>query len=285
MDKLKAGVKPSAIEPRSDETGAVDLDLAAVTRIARDLAVEQGGHILAQWPSIGPLNYKDRRDMATNVDVEVERTIKGKLGAMFPDHGFQGEETADRNPGADYQWLVDPIDGTKYYVGQSSLFSVSIALLHRGQPVVGVVYNVTARQCFHAYRGGGSFLDGQRLGGPTVDRLNEVIANVDTPKTHRLPPEERLWFETKLVELSRRLYRLRALGVGSLAACWLASGALDAYVDLTGYVKPQDTAAGRVLLSEAGVQTEYLDVGVGPRRLLAAPPQVFEELRDILLRT
>jgi len=265
-------------------TGAVDLDLAAVTRTVRGLAVEQGGYILAQWPAIGTLSYKDRRDMVTNVDLEVEGAIRSKLEAMFPDHGFQGEETEDSHPEADYQWLVDPIDGTKYYVGQSSLFSVSIALLHRGDPVVGVVYNVTAQQCFHAYRGGGSFLDGQRLSGPTVHRLGDVIANVDTPETHRLPPEERLWFETKLVELSRRLYRLRALGLGSLAACWLATGALDAYVDLTGYVKPQDTAAGRVVLREAGVPMEYLDVGVGPRRLLAAPPQIFAELRDILLR-
>jgi len=266
------------------EGGTADLDLAAVTRAVQELAAEQGRHVLARWPSIGTLSYKDRRDMVTNVDLEVEGAIKSRLAAMFPDHGFQGEETAGRNPEADYQWLVDPIDGTKYYVGQSSLFSVSIALLHRGRPVVGVVYNVTARQCFHAYHGGGSFLDGQRLTGPDARRLDEVIANVDTPQTHRLPPEERLWFETKLVELSRRLYRLRALGLGSLAACWLATGALDAYVDLTGYVKPQDTAAGRVVLQEAGLQMEYLDVGVGPRRLLAAPPPIFAELRDLLLR-
>ena len=70
---------------------------------------------------------------------------------------------------------------------------------------------------------------------------------------------------------------------GSLASCWLATGALDAYVDLTGYVKPQDTAAGFVIMREAGLRTEYVEVGVGPRRLVAAPPALFAPLHEILM--
>ena len=262
----------------------MDLDLATVTRTVRELAAEQGRYILARWPTIGTLHYKNRRDMATDADLAVERALIRELRERFPEHGFRGEETGDHLPNADYVWLIDPIDGTKYYVGRSSLFSVSIALVHHDEPVLGVIYNAAAGQCFHAYRGGGAFLDDQRLTGPDVGRLDEVIANVDTPETHRLSPAERRWFESRLVELSRRLYRLRALGVGALAACWVASGALDAYVDLTGYVKPQDTAAGLVVMREAGLRTEYVDAGIGPPRLVAAPPALFAPLREVLLR-
>ncbi len=261
----------------------MELDLAAVTDTVRELTAEQGRYILAQWSSIGHVSYKNRRDMATDVDVEVERRLIGELRARFPSHGFQGEETGDSNPEAEYQWLIDPIDGTKYYVGLSSLFSVSVALLLRGEPMVGVVQNVVAGQCFHAHRGGGAFLDDQRLSGSAVTDLSDVIANVDTPGTDQLSAEERRWFEAKLIELSRRLYRLRALGLSSLAACWLATGALDAHVDLTGHAMPQDTAAGRIVMTEAGMRTEYVDVGVGPRRLLAAPPAIFEDLRRLLV--
>ncbi len=260
------------------------MDLAELTRSVRTLAAEQGRYLLEHWSSIGGLTYKDRRDMVTDVDLAVERRLIEELGARFPDHGFQGEETGDHNPEADYQWLIDPIDGTKYYFGLASFFTVSIALTLHGEPILGVVYNAPAGQCFHAFRHGGAFLDGLKLNGPKVKLLNEVIANVDTPETHNLPPEERRWFENKLVELTRRLYRIRALGLGSLSACWLATGALDAYVDLTGYVKPQDTGAGRIVMREAGLRTEYIDVSSGPCRLIAAPPELFDEFREILVR-
>lgn len=259
------------------------LDLEEVTGFIRRLATEQGELALLRQPNAVSVVSKDRRDFATQVDLEVEHNLKAAIRARFPDHGMSGEETEDENTSADYQWLIDPIDGTKYYAAQSSLFTVSIGLHLRGEPVLGVVYGAASRQCFYAWQGGGAYLDGQRLQGSTRGDLSKVIVNVDTPETHRLPPAERAWFESKLLVLTRNVYRVRALGIGSLAACWMASGALDAYVDLTGYVKPQDMAAGRMILKESGALMEDLDVGVGPSRLLASSPGVFDDLRGLLV--
>lgn len=261
----------------------MELDLAEIVRSVRDLAAEQGRLAVSRWSSAAPLVGKGPRDFATEVDLEIERNVKAALRSRFPGHGLAGEETGAENPRSEYQWLIDPIDGTKYYAGQSSLFSVSIGLLLGGEPILGVVYNAPSAQCFHAFEDGGAFLDGRRLTGSDAGELSGVIANVETPQSHALSEAEREWFEAKLLELTRGLYRLRALGQSSLAACWLASGALDAYVDLTGYAKPQDLAAGRVIMKEAGMVSEYLDPGVGPRRFLAAPPRVFTELRRLLL--
>ena len=261
----------------------MELPLADVVEIVRDLATEQGKLAVSRWADAVPLAKKDRRDFVTAVDLEIEHNVKAVLRQRFPGHGLAGEETADENRGAAYQWLIDPIDGTKYYAGRASLFSVSIGLLLRGEPILGVVYDAPSTQCFYAFQGGGAFLDGHRLSGSTVDDVSRVIVNLDTASSDRLSDREREWFERKLVLLTRRLYRVRALGQGSLAACWLASGALDAYLDLTGYTKPQDLAAGRVLMKEAGARVEHVEVGVGPRRLLAAPPTVFAQLERLLL--
>ncbi len=258
------------------------LDLEGVTRTVRTLVEKQGALAIERWGSAEALIHKNRRDFATAIDLEIEHNLKTQLGTLFPGHGLSGEESADDNPDAEYQWLIDPIDGTKYYARQSSLFAVSVGLLRRGEPVAGVVYSAASRQCFYAWQGGGAYLDGRRLEGSTATDLAGVIASVDTAESSTLPAAEREWFEGRLLELFRRLYRVRALGQGSLSACWLASGAFDAYVDLTGYVKPQDLAAGRVIMKEAGARVEYVDPGVGPRRLLAAPPAVWDELRDIL---
>lgn len=261
----------------------MNLSLPATVEEVKALLVEQNRYVLDRWSSIGTIVHKDRRDRQTSIEVEVEKAIIHRLRSRFPDHGFDGEETGRHNPDAAYQWLIDPIDGTKNYVAQSSLFAISISLLLHNEPILGAVYNSTAGHCFSAYRGGGAFLDGQRLMGTTVTELPVVIANIDMPGTDFLSTEERFWFETKLVELTRRLYRIRSLGVGSLSACWLATGALDAYVDLTGYVKPQDLAAGRVIMREAGAIVEYIDVGVGPPRLVAARPEIYSCLESLLL--
>lgn len=262
----------------------MSLRLAEVARIVRPLVLQQGELALRRWHSAAPETLKGRRDFATAVDLEIERNLKAELGARFPDHGLSGEETGDDAAEAEYQWLIDPIDGTKYYAARASLFSVSVGLLFRGEPVLGVVYGAASRQCFHAYRGGGAFVEDQRLEGSAAEDLSAVIANVDTPESDTLTPDERQWFEGRLLALTRGVYRVRALGQGSLAACWLASGAFDAYVDLTGYVKSQDLAAGRVIMAEAGMRVAFLDPGVGPPRLLAAPPPVFDDLRRLLLR-
>lgn len=258
-------------------------DLASIVAVVRDLAAKQGRLAVSRWSAAAPAAQKDARDFATEVDLEIENNVKAELRARFPGHGLAGEETRDENRRSEHQWLIDPIDGTKYYAGRSSLFSVSIGLLRRGEPILGVVYNAPAAQSFYAFEDGGAYLDGQRLYGSSVERLSDVIANVETPKSDELSQPERDWFEKKLLMLERRLYRVRVLGQSSLAACWLAGGALDAYLDLTGYVQPYDVAAARVIMKESGATVGYLDPGVGPRRLLAAPPKVFAELRRLLL--
>ena len=261
----------------------MSLRLAEVARVVGRLAREQGELALRRWSAAGPRVAKGHRDFATGVDLEIERNLKAELAARFPDHGLSGEETGDEATGAEYQWLIDPIDGTKYYAAGASLFAVSVGLFHRGEPVLGVVYAAASRQCFHAWRGGGAFLDERRLTGSAATDLSAVIANVDTPEASALSAAGRRWFEDRLLALTRGVYRARALGQGSLAACWLASGAFDAYVDLTGYSRPQDLAAGRVIMAEAAMRVEHLDPGVGPPRLVAAPPRVFEDLRRLLI--
>ena len=252
----------------------MSLRLAEVAVVVRRLVEELGELALRRWAATGPRVAKGPRDFVTGVDLEIERRLKAELAARFPDHGLSGEETGAEAAGAEYQWLIDPIDGTKYYAAGASLFAVSVGLFHRGQPVLGVVYAAASRQCFHAYRGGGAFVGDRRLEGSKATDLSTVIANVDTPGSDALTDEERRWFEDKLVALTRGVYRVRALGQGSLAACWLATGAFDAYVDLTGYSKPEDLAAGRVIMAEAGV---------GPPRLLAAPAAVHDRLRRLLM--
>lgn len=258
------------------------LELSEAVGMVRRLLKQQGQILMRRWSSARPLALKDCRDFSTALDLEIEGNLKSQLGERFPEHGFSGEESPPENSQADYQWLVDPIDGTKYFAAQASLFSISVGLSFRGDPILGVVHSPPSGQCFYAWRGGGAFLDDRALRGSKITELSRAIVNVETPGSHELQGQEREWFESKLIELTRSCYRIRALGQGSLATCWLACGALDAYIDLTGRTKPQDLAAGRVIAQESGMRVEEFQPPFGPARLLAAPTALWEELERLL---
>jgi myo-inositol-1(or 4)-monophosphatase len=261
----------------------IPIDLEESVRLVTGMVKGQRARLLDGQVSARRVGPGAGRDLSTQVDIDVERDLKRQLRAAYPEHGLWGEETGGDGRDTRYKWLIDPIDGTKYYAAQSSLYSVSVALLCEDEPVLGVVYSPPSDACFTACRGSGAFLNGSRLHGSQVEDLSQVIANVDLPNTDALTAEERQWFESRLVALTRGVYRVRSLGSGALASCWLATGALDAYVDLTGYVKVEDTAAGRVIMQEAGIRQDYLDPGHGPPRLLAAPQPTFGHLRRLLL--
>lgn len=277
---------PEAAAPALTEgqmSDSKEIDLSRLLPQIRGIVEQQGEVVLQRWAGVTPFAAKDNRDFVTKVDIEMEEAIKDAIRQLCPSHGFRGEESEPEKPESPFQWLIDPIDGTKYYAAQSSLFSASVGLLHNEVPVLGVVYDPTSRQCFHAYKGGGSFLGSHCLERKTGRPLEQAIVNLDMPRSDLLSDTERKWYEEKLVELTRRVYRVRALGAGALSSCWLATGALDGFVDLTGYNKPQDVAAGRVIMAEAGIKVGELDPGCGPPRLLAAPPECWEQLEQLLL--
>lgn len=258
------------------------IDFETTTHFLRALLEKEAQVALDRWTSVGAVVYKDDRDYVSEVDVQIETSIKEALRARFPTHGLCGEETDPENTDSPYQWLIDPIDGTKWYAARSTLFSISVALLFEDTPILGVVHLPSSGQCFSAFAGGGAFLNAEPLKGPHADDLAKVIVNVDTPATDRLSSHERQWFEQALIQLTRRAYRVRALGAGALGACWLATGAIDAYVDLTGYTKPQDLAAGRIIMSESGARVDFVTTPPGPPRLVAAPPNIWNDLQAAL---
>ena len=99
----------------------------------------------------------------TQADVECEEAIAAIILEQFPEHGFYGEETGQTQADADYLWLVDPIDGTKGFVRQYPFFSTQIALMHKGEIVLGVSSGTMMDELAWAEKGAGAFLNGKRL--------------------------------------------------------------------------------------------------------------------------
>lgn len=228
------------------------------------------------------VDYKADASPVTEVDVAAERAIKSLLQARFPGYGFYGEETGKSDIESDYLWLVDPIDGTKSFVRGYPMFSVQIALMHRGELVLGVssapAWNGGRGETVQAERGQGAWLDGERLQVSRTAALPKA-----TLSTGNLASLARSPAWAALGSLIPQLHRIRGYG-DFLHYHLLAAGRIDAVVESD--VNILDIAALAVILREAGgVFTDLRggDVGLGTSSVLAAAtPALHDLLRERL---
>ncbi len=201
----------------------------------------------------------------TRADVESEEAIRTVIRDRFPDHGFYGEETGQSDIDADYVWLIDPIDGTKSFVRRYPLFSTQIALMHRGDLVLGVSNAPLFGQRAWAEKGQGAFLNGQRIHVAPTTTLEEATLSTGNLKTLALSPR---WAD--LGALVAKVNRVRGYG-DFYHYHLLASGSID--LVLESDVNILDVAALAVIVREAGgVFTDLAGqpLNLGTRDALAA---------------
>lgn len=244
--------------------------------------IKQAGEtILDGWEKIKIVKYKDKRDIATKTDVEIENFLKEKILSKWPKHGFWGEEGKRSNISSDYQWLIDSIDGTKFYIAQASFFYVHIALMHNGEAVLGLVYNPVSKQLFSAAKDSGAYLNGKLISSKASFSLDKSMIDIDLGAIIGKKESEKKWLLKKLCQITEKCYRIRIIS-GALAI-YLVTGAIDAYVDLSGDSKPQDLAARIIIMREAGYKTEWIENPFGKKILIASQEPVLSELKGILL--
>jgi histidinol-phosphatase len=211
------------------------------------------------------IEWKADATPVTRADVESEQAIQRIIQERFPDHGFFGEETGHQDIGADYVWLIDPIDGTKSFVRRYPFFSTQIALMHRGELVLGLSNAPLFGQRAWAEKGQGAFMDGERISVATTSGLEEATLSTGNLKSIACSPR---WAD--LGALVARVNRVRGYG-DFYHYHLLASGRIDLVVESD--VNILDIAALAVIVREAGgVFTDLsgAELGLGTRDVLAA---------------
>lgn len=229
------------------------------------------------------VQYKADASPVTEVDVAAEHAIKTLLQRRFPHHGFYGEETGRDHADAEYLWLVDPIDGTKSFVRGYPMFSVQIALMHRGELVLGMssapCWNDGRGEIAWAEPGRGAWLDGVRVHVSEIASLDR--ATLSTGNLATLARSAPQWSE--LGRLVPRLHRLRGYG-DFLHYHLLASGKIEAVVESD--VNILDIAALTVIVREAGGNFTDLSgrpVGLETRTVLATNGRLHGEFAALAL--
>jgi histidinol-phosphatase len=208
-------------------------------------AAEAAGEVIRRFYRRNiEITIKADKSPVTEADVQAEQAIRGLLEARFPGHGFFGEETGSHGMGADYVWLVDPIDGTKSFVREYPMFSTQIALLCEGELVLGVSSAPVYGELVWAERGKGAWLGKERLAVSDIASIAGATLSSGNLKSLARSPA---W--SRYGALVGAVNRVRGYG-DFLHYHLLASGKIDAVIESD--VNILDIAALVVIVEEAG---------------------------------
>lgn len=221
------------------------------------------------------IHTKDRNDFVTEVDRQAEQEIIYILRKAFPAHGILAEESGFQE-GDEYQWIIDPLDGTTNFLHGFPQFAVSIALRHKGRLEQGVVYDPLRQEIFSASRGAGATMNDQRLRVTNRKTLEGSLLGTGFPfkSQHHLEV---------YLEMFRALFPqtagIRRAGSAALDLAYVASGRLDGFWEIG--LSIWDMAAGVLLIQEAGGLAgdfsgghDHLESG----NIVAGNPKLFAEI-------
>lgn len=220
------------------------MEHSAELRAALDAAEQAAAIARTLYQRNVEVRIKADKTPVTEADVRCEIAIREILEARFPAYGFSGEETGSRDAQAESLWLVDPIDGTKAFVREYPMFSTQIALMRRGEIVLGVSSAPAYGELSFAERGCGAYLNGKRLAVSEIAALDAAALSSGNIKSLAAGKQ---W--TRYGALVARVNRIRGYG-DFLHYHLLAGGKIDAVIESD--VNILDIAACVAIVSEAG---------------------------------
>jgi len=216
---------------------------------------------------------KKNNDFVTEIDTKAEQAIIETIHQSYPDHGIFAEESGLSNEDSEYQWIIDPLDGTTNFLHGFPQFAVSIALKAKGRLEVAVVYDPVAQEMFTAVRGEGAQLNDKKIRVSGHKGLDGALLATGFPYT------DQSYLDTYLDTMKAVMAPaagIRRPGSAALDLAWTAAGRVDGFWEFN--LNAWDIAAGVLIVREAGGIVSDLTGGENYMKsgdIIAASPKVF----------
>lgn len=238
------------------------------TAVAVNMASKAGEWMKTRLGQATDIQIKTTpHDLVTEVDKGTELLIRKLIRTYFPTHAILGEEGVEPTGEAyrqaleeveneEYVWIIDPIDGTTNFIHSFPFYSVSIALAHRGEVIVGVVYDPSRDELFVAEKGKGAYVHGKRMNVSGEERLEDSLIATGFPiDRDRVLPEAL----RQITAVAPQVRNIRSGGSAALHLAYVAAGRLSGFWEAN--LKAWDVAAGMLLVREAGGVVTEMDGG------------------------
>ncbi len=193
------------------------------------------------------IEVKGLNNFVTHVDKNSEIKLCAGLENIVPEAGFIGEEGTTQKKGDEYNWIIDPVDGTTNFIHGLPPYAISVALAKNNVPVVGVILEVASKECFYAYEGGKAFLNGKEIKVSKASKLSDSLIATGFPYTDYGRMDE---FMETLTFFMKKTHGLRRLGSAATDLAYVACGRFEGFYEYG--LHAWDIAAGIIILKEAG---------------------------------
>ena len=257
----------------------MDLNHAKRVGIA---AAYRGARVLRKYfGNISRIDKKGDFNLVTEADTASERQIIKTIHEAFPDHAILAEESGSAKGTAEYQWIIDPLDGTTNFAHQLPIFTISIAMAENDEIVLGLVLNPMDGELFSAISGQGAELNGHPIMVSSTATVKESLLVTGFPYNFGDFIEPIMTRFTVCQDASQGV---RRLGSAALDICYVACGRFDAFWEQN--LNPWDTAAGTVIAAEAGAWiTNFSNkpFSMYQKEILVTNGSIHQEMLDMLV--
>jgi myo-inositol-1(or 4)-monophosphatase len=216
---------------------------ALVTRVAAYISEQRKSF------SHDAVSDKGVNQLVSYVDVEAEKMLVKGLSSVFPDAGFVTEENTSVKGRAEYNWIIDPLDGTTNFIHNVPVYSVSVALAKDEEILIGVVYEIGRHELFTAWKDGGAWRNGEKIQVSAETMLNRSLLATGFPYYDY---EQMDAYIKTLKHLMRSTHGLRRMGSAAVDLAYVACGRFEGFFEYG--LHAWDVAAGILLVKEAGGQ-------------------------------
>ena len=256
------------------------MDIEDAKRVGIE-AIYSGARVLRNhFGRIAQINQKGAFDLVTEADTESEKQIMETILKAFPDHAILAEESGVNKGSAEYQWLIDPLDGTTNYVHQLPFFTIAIALAVHDKIELGLVLNPMDGELYSAIAGNGAALNGKPINVSSTASVSDSLLVTGFPYDFSEIAEPAMKRFSICQQTSQGV---RRLGSAALDLCYLACGRFDGFWEQN--LKPWDKAAGAIIAAESGaVITNFSNqpFSINQKDILVTNGRIHEEMLSLL---
>ncbi|MDH4091347.1 MAG: inositol monophosphatase [Cyclobacteriaceae bacterium] len=222
-------------------------------------------------------------NLVSYVDKEAERRLVKAFHEIFPEAGFITEEgTVEQSKSNEYNWIIDPLDGTTNFLHGLPIYAISVALTQRDKPILGVVYHIVRKECFHAIEDGNAYCNDKIIHVSAVPTLQESLLATGFPYYHFDKRDKYLDIIKEFLEHS---HGIRRLGSAAIDLAYVACGRIEGYFEYN--LNAWDVAGGVIIVRQAGgIVTDFKggDDFLFGGELCAANKNVHPEMLDLVKR-
>ena len=258
------------------------MNLNLLTRQVCNTCRAVGGYIHDELYNIQNTDIKEKglHDLVTYVDTNSEKRLIRDLTKLLPEAGFIVEENSDVKKAKEYNWIIDPLDGTTNFIHHIPIYSISVALMRNNKVIIGVVYGVNNRECFYAWEGSQAFLNREPIKVSETSILDNSLLATGFPYYDYSKLDNYLKvFKTLMLKTQG----IRRLGSAAIDLVYVACGRFDGFYEYG--LRSWDVAAGAFIVKQAGGEISDFTGGedfIFGGEIVASNMNVYEDLMNVI---